>query len=363
MINSLTKIKIELFCNGIRVSKKILDKFPGYQFKRASLSEGLCFDLLPKDCTTTIPINLAIHEKFVNKSPFSYDEKNKIIYKDDADFVQASIVDYPAWYTKKLPDGTSFQEIFQIHHHTVLATSLTNFCEYKKKGKGCQFCAMGYEIDKPGIKSVDNIKTALRELLKENINITEVNLNSGTLIEDRKNIKLYLNVIKGIREITDLPIYAQICPPKDLAFINELKEAGLTSISFNMEIYDDKIRKKFMPIKGVIPKENYYKAMTRALDILGQGQVSSWLIAGLESPESSIAGIKHIASLGAIPFVTVFRPLIGSEFEDDDPPDPESIAPVFDVLGTALAEMKFNPEKTSGCVKCNCCSALTEVIS
>ncbi len=364
MLNEITKIKLELLCNGIIVSKDILERFPGYRYKRASLSEGLCFDLFPESYASAIPINLAIHEKFVVNSPFSYDEVKKMILKNGREFIRASIIDFPAWYSKTLPDGPRFQEIFQIHYSTILATSLTNFCEYKNIDKGCQFCAMGYQIDKPRTKSAEDIKSVLKKILEMDIPITEVNLNSGTLLDDRENLELYLNVIKGIREVTNLPIYAQICPPRDISFIDELTKAGLTSISFNLEIYDSKLRKKLMPAKGSIPVHVYTKAISHAVKILGQNSVSSWLVAGLEPAESSIAGIKHIASLDAVPFVTVFRPLIGSEFENENPPDPNSIFPIFEALGVTLRNMKFNPDKTScGCVKCNCCSALTEVIS
>ena len=170
-------------------------------------------------------------------------------------------------------------------------------------------------------------------------------------------------MIKTVREITGLPIYAQICPPADLNFIDRLIDAGISAISFNLEIYDEYLRRKIMPAKGRIPRDNYFKAMTHAADILGFEQVSSWLIAGLEPVESTIKGIRHVASAKAIPFVTVFRPLLGSEFEDMIPPEPGEISPVFEALGETLCGMKFNSKKTSGgCVKCNCCSAISEVI-
>ncbi len=364
MLNKLAHMKLELLCNGIRVSEKVLKQFPGYRYKRASLSEGLCFDLFPDDCANTIPINLAIHEKFVSKSPFTYDENRQMILKDNDDFVKATIIDYPTWYSNQLEDGTLFQEVFQIHYHSILATSLTNFCGYKTVGKGCHFCAMGYQVDEHKIKSVDNIVAVLKELLTMGVHLSEVNLNSGTLLDEKKNFNLYLKIIKAIRNETDLPIYAQICPPKDMSLIDQMAEAGISSVSFNMEVYDEDIRKEIMPAKGNIPIDQYFKAMNHATNLLGEMQVSSWLIAGLESNESTIEGIKQIASVGAVPFVTVFRPLTGSEFEDRVPPSPETIAPIFEELGKTLINMKFDPEKTAGgCVKCNCCSALAEVIS
>ena len=53
------------------------------------------------------------------------------------------------------------------------------------------------------------------------------------------------------------------------------------------------------------------------------------IIAGLEPPESSIRAIDWITSVGAIPTVCVFRPLRGTDYEDLDPPDTDTLVPVF----------------------------------
>jgi hypothetical protein len=53
------------------------------------------------------------------------------------------------------------------------------------------------------------------------------------------------------------------------------------------------------------------------------------IIAGLEPPESSMAAIDWITSAGAIPTVSVYRPLRGTDYEGQEPPDPEAKIPVF----------------------------------
>ena len=62
------------------------------------------------------------------------------------------------------------------------------------------------------------------------------------------------------------------------------------------------------------------------------------IIAGLEPPESSIAAIDWITSVGAIPTVCVFRPLIGTDLEDAEPPKTEEMVPVFRRLYEACME-------------------------
>jgi hypothetical protein len=62
------------------------------------------------------------------------------------------------------------------------------------------------------------------------------------------------------------------------------------------------------------------------------------IVAGLEPPESSIRAIDWITSVGAIPTVCVFRPLIGTDLAAADPPDTESLVPVFRRLYEACME-------------------------
>jgi hypothetical protein len=62
------------------------------------------------------------------------------------------------------------------------------------------------------------------------------------------------------------------------------------------------------------------------------------IIAGLEPPESSIAAIDWITSVGAIPTVCVFRPLKGTDLEDVPPPRTEDMVPVYRRLYEACME-------------------------
>jgi hypothetical protein len=56
------------------------------------------------------------------------------------------------------------------------------------------------------------------------------------------------------------------------------------------------------------------------------------IIVGLEPPESSIRAIDWITSVGAIPTVCVFRPLVGTDLQDAAPPKTEDVVPVFRAL-------------------------------
>ncbi|MDY6853488.1 MAG: radical SAM protein [Thermodesulfobacteriota bacterium] len=358
-MNNITRIKIELLCYGVRLSQDTLKRFPGYRYKRASLSEGVCFNLYSQS-GSIIPINVAVHEAFVKKSPFYFNQAEGVIYKKEKPYVSAAVIDHPSWYSRRLADGTYFEEVFQCHYDTILASSLTNFCDLKQKGDGCKFCALGNDMSRQHYKNPEHIIQVLEKLQSLGISYREVNLNSGTLVDEEKGFSIFLKAIRAIRSVTKVPIYAQICPPQKKYLLDDLRNAGLTTISLNLEIYDQERRMKIMPAKSHHEREYYFEVLKYAIDLFGPNQVSSWLIAGLEPPESTISGLYRIAQIGAIPFVTVFRPLKGSELADKSPPNPKSIFPIFKALRDVLNETGLNPcASKGGCVLCNCCNLLT----
>ncbi len=363
MLNELTRIKIELLCYGVRLSPSTLGRFPGYRYKRASLSEGVCFNLYD-DSGFSVRVNVAVHEAFVSRSPFHFIESEGMIYRGDRPLVAAAVVDRPSWYRQRLQDGTYFEEVFQVHYDRILASSLTNFCAFKKQGKGCRFCSLGSDISRLRYKDPEHIIRVMEELEALGMSYEEVNLNSGALVDEKKGVSIFIDAARAIRSVSQIPIYAQICPPQNKHLIDDLRAAGLTTISLNLEIYDLERRRKIMPAKALYDREHYFEVLRYAVDLFGPNQVSSWLIAGLEAPESTIAGLSRVTETGAIPFVTVFRPLTGSDMADEKPTDHELVFPVFEALGNVLKTSGLDPcASHGGCVRCNCCSVLMEAQS
>lgn len=355
----LLQLKVELLCKGLKLADNL--KPNGYRAsKRASLSEGRCLNLFHNGLK--IPVNVAVHEQFANSSPYEYDHDNRQILKNGEPVIEAHLIEDPEWLLAKLPDGTQMSEIFQLHASNAIATSLVNYCHFKDDGNGCKYCALD---SANGVvrKNPEQVAFAVKFLEDMGLSFMELNLNAGTLPGIDRSAELYIDVIKAVRKVSNIPIAAQICPPADLRYIDLLKEAGLTTISFNMEIFDEECRQSICPGKSKVTVEFYLEALKYATNIFGMGQVSSWLIAGLEPKETTIAGIKAVAATGAIPFVTVFRPLMGTELASKQPPAVDDVLEIFSEVGKAVQANKIDPaESKCGCVNCGCCSALFESI-
>lgn len=99
-------------------------------------------------------------------------------------------------------------------------------------------------------------------------------------------------------------------PPEDLEIISQLYDEGINEVAFNIEIFHDKLAAKYMPGKGHIPREHYYKALEKAVSLWGKGgNVRSMVILGLEPENSLLSGIERLCKIGVQPMISIFRPM------------------------------------------------------
>jgi hypothetical protein len=209
----------------------------------------------------------------------------------------------------------------------------------------CKFCSVGLNlgVDDADEKSVDEVLEVVRAARRES-GITYVDFNTGHYEGDT-----YLDILEPyilrIKEELGLLIGVQTPPHRDLKRYDHLKEIGVNRVSFCFEIFDRK------PVRGDLPGQACRvraRLLPRGDPLLRgvdryRGSDEPWvtngeIIAGLEPPESSIRAIDWITSVGAIPTVCVFRPLVGTDLEDHEPPKTEDMIPVFQHLYEACME-------------------------
>ncbi len=359
---NLADLKLDLLCKGIRMKESAMQRLlPPYRYKRASLSEGRSFKIGTNYASTYV--NLAVYEKYVKNSPYFYDHVNKLLLKEGQKITKMEMVPDPDWYMDKLDDGTLLGSYIQLHGINVLATSLSNYCVFKDDSQECKFC--GLTLDRNNKQKDPFILAKVLQTIEEKKpgKYTELNINSGTLRSDDMGAGMYISVINEIRKVSNIPLSAQIAPMQNFTWIDRFKEAGLNSLSFNIEIWDDELRQKVMPGKGKIKKSLYLDCLEYAGKVFGSSNVSSWLIAGLEPYKSTLIAAEEVAGRGVIPFVTAFRPILGSLMEDCNPPDVDTMSSIYRNLKEILEKYDLNPKGgDGGCAKCDCCSASGEVL-
>ena len=151
--------------------------------------------------------------------------------------------------------------------------------------------------------------------------------------------------MKRIKNELGLLVGVQTPPHHDLGRYDALREMGVNRVSFCFEVFDRDIFKEVRPGKHAEYGLDHHLGAVAYCAALGRKGPRSepWvtngeIIAGLEPPGSSMRAIDWVTSVGAIPTVCVFRPLIGTDLEDAPPPRTDDLVPVFRRLYEACME-------------------------
>ncbi len=334
-------LKLDLYCKGIRIDKSCLIEEDGgrkIMRTRAGLGSGL-EAILPGNLHTNIPVV----EEFAKESPYILHRKDNkyYIYKEDKEMCQIKLAPQPVWYTKRTSTGKLMSTIGTLQG-TYLAIYPSKVCEYwlRKPKVNCKFCSVGLNlgVDDADEKSVNEVFEVVLEARKES-KITYVDFNTGHYENDT-----YLDILEPyitkIKKELGLLIGIQTPPHHDLNKYYHMKKIGVNRVSFCFEIFDEK---RFIE---VCPGKNQQYGLKRYLDAIEFcakifETTNGEIVAGLESPESSIKAIDWITDKGAVPTVCVFRPLKGTDYENVPPPKLEDMIPIFKHLYTACMEKKL----------------------
>ena len=341
-------LKLDLYCKGIRLDESCtVEESGGRKIlrTRAGLGSGL-EAILPGGLWTNIPVS----EPFAARSPYSLHHRDgqfRIAHDELGAIAPIRLSPKPAWYDARTSSGKVMTRVGSLQG-TYLGVYPAKVCDYwlEQPKEQCRFCSVGLNLgaDDDDEKSVDEVVEVVRAARRES-GITYVDFNTGHYEGDT-----YLDILEPyivrVKEATNVLIGVQTPPHHDLARYRELRRMGVNRVSFCFELYN---RERF---ETVCPGKHREYGLDRYLAAVeycanevgptGRG-FEPWvtngeIIAGLESPEDSIAAINWITGVGAIPTVCVFRPLLGTDYKGLEPPRTEELIPVFGRLYDACME-------------------------
>ena len=332
-------LKLDLYCRGARIDD------PRYSFEddggrrvmrtRAGLGSGLEL-ILPGGLWTNVPVS----EPFAARSPYVLcrTDGGYILRRDGEDVAPVRLSPRPDWYDARTASGKPMTRIGTLQG-TYLGIYQAKVCEYwtaRPRKVNCRFCSVGLNlgVDDADEKSVTEVMEVIRRARDES-GITYVDFNTGHYDGDT-----YLDILEPylvrIKKELGLLVGFQTPPHRDLRRYDALRAMGLNRVSFCFEIFDRDRFRDVCPGKAAEYGLDHYLEAVRYCAALGRSgpRHEPWvtngeIIAGLESPESSMRAIDWVTSVGAIPTVCVFRPLVGTDLEFEAPPVTSEMVPVF----------------------------------
>lgn len=340
-------LKLDLYCKGLRLDDScFIEQDGGRKIlrTRAGLGSGLEL-ILPGNLWTNAPVT----EAFAQRSPYVLHRTTRgyeLWYQGET-LAAVKLSPRPAWYDERTHTGKPMTRIGTLQG-TYLGIYPAKVCEYwtlKPQKVNCKFCSVGLNlgVDDADEKSIEEVLEVVRAARAES-GITYVDFNTGHYAGDT-----YLDILEPyvvrIKQELGLLVGIQTPPHRDLSRYDRLREMGVNRVSFCFEIFDPEIFREICPGKHAEYGLDFYlEAIRYCAELRKKGPASEpWvtngeIIAGLEPPESSIRAINWIVSVGAIPTVCVFRPLVGTDLEEREPPDTEELIPVFRRLYEATME-------------------------
>lgn len=273
--------------------------------------------------------------------------------------LQIEVMSIPDWFYTPIQQlgGEPFSSYFVYEGRGFLHLAYKG-CSFKKNEK-CKFCATKRRVGKTD-HDAKSLCIAMKEVLPLVSDNIQMCLGGGTYIPFSQNVDFFIEIIKCARDIKpEMPIWVETIPP-ELEDIKRLVDAGATSFGFNIEIWDEDVRRKVCPGKSRKTKEQYIESLKYASKLLGPNKVGSCIIVGIDSYDSIKNAIDTLVELGVEPCVLVYKKY--DKTEDISLFNRNTYYRDFLKLSEYAAVTSLNNNidfnQNQGCLKCNCCTIM-----
>ncbi len=313
--------------------------------------------------TSMIPI----FNEQIKTSPFHArmdpSSEQVLIFEDDKLIDRTSMPNQPKFYALHTKDGIPYSQIATLHSKDVLATTVLQTCvRYRNRDTSCQFCAIEESL-KNGKTIAHKSPEQLAEVAKAAValdGVKQMIMTTGTPKTRDRGAAVLAQSAMGVKREVDLPIQAQCEPPEGDHWFDVLKDSGVDALGMHLEAVTDRVRQAIMPGKATVPLTRYFSAFEAAVRVFGEGNVSTYILAGLGDTEAEILQMgKRLIDMGVYPFVVPFVPVSGTPLANHPMPNGDMLNRVYEQLAPLLVQRGITSESlNAGCAKCGACSSL-----
>jgi hypothetical protein len=330
------ELEIDLFCRGLRVPEDVvLEGARGVRRTRAGLGSGLELAIPTGSwLKREIWMNAPVAEAFARSSPYAlHGGGERFEIHDDRSGARypVRIPEQPVWYGWETTRGTPMSRV-GVLQGTYLGIYINPICEFWSHSLNCRFCTTGQNVGgiENEIKTIQDVVETCRAA-KEQSGVTFVHLNGG--FQGGHALEFVEPYVRAIKEQVGLLVGVQLTPERKLTRYDRLIKLGVDHFSFCVELIDPEWFARICPGKArSIGQHLFFDLIEYCASRMPRGAVSGELIAGIEPIEKTIEGIEMITRAGAFPTVCIFRPTIGSDMQDCEPP-------AFEDMRTVMAAM------------------------
>ncbi|MDO8672051.1 MAG: hypothetical protein Q7O66_11560 [Dehalococcoidia bacterium] len=218
--------------------------------------------------------------------------------------------------------GTPVTSLVNLRRRCFMICELRH-CQYFDTGDQCKFCnfnasqedASSIGVSRPVTINLDETVEAYKIITSEMPPLIEGRLTMGGLADSEQEAKIHLQFVEKLASTTSyLPNIGSSTQPMSRANLQRLKDAGLGSISMNIEVWHPQLFEEVCPGKAKNRgRGRYLEAYQDAVEILGWGSVGTNMPPGLtlipenghktwrEAWDSQAEGVRWLIQRGVLP--------------------------------------------------------------
>jgi radical SAM protein (TIGR04043 family) len=299
-------------------------------------------------------------------SPYSLraEDDGQGIFRDGVKVASVAGTRRPRFYDLETADGVPYHQIALLHLDS-LASTVVQACNYWGNSDQCGFCGIGVSlaagntIAKKTPEMLAEVAVAARDL----DGAVDATLTTGSSVAPDRGALYVARCGQAVKEAAGLPVEVQFEPPRDLSVLDQVHDMGVDSVGVHVESFDPAVLARVAPGKFRTGIDAYFRTWERAVQLFGEGRVSTYVILGMgEDPDLTVEMCRRAVDIGVYPFVVPLRPVAGSLMEDVPAPSREYTEPIYRKVAGFLAERGLGADTAvAGCARCQACSSLNLV--
>ena len=353
-------VKEDILRLGVRFSPPALDRATGFKLKTYFLftydrsdnqgvraPQDIYLGGGPYGLRRTV-VRVVVSER----SPYLVDVRDDelILYYRNEPIANIAYPGLASYHHGTLPDGTLYGEYIPLvcDHMGFITTFRT--CQYWGKGLRCKFCDINENVRQvrqhfgkgalpQACKDVDAVATVIEAMFAEtdpDYRVQEILITAGTIlgkVNGKGDTDFNLEYVTAIRDRIGYRIpVVLIIEAKPENELKRIREAGVTCLNFNLEVWDKNLFATFCPGKQqYIGWDEWVRRLIKAVDVFGEGNASPNFVAGVEmahpygfkdvdsAVKSTTEGFAFLMKHGVVPHLDTWTPEPGTEFAGHPP--------------------------------------------
>jgi hypothetical protein len=282
---------------------------------------------LPNDML--LPYDLYVDVRYNPESPFRVHTSGNtiVLLKNNKEVCEVRWPTRPDFYDKKTRSGELMKKVASMRGDCGLRVCFDNACNYFAKGEECKFCNIVPARQRNRdhvvtIKEAEDVYDVVKEAIVDNHICPHLAMTAGAAKDDGLgNLPGILERLKPLLEEKYFPIVTAITATRSKEETEYLCSFGISSVAFNLEIWDEKLFHEICPGKTRrVGRTRWIESLKEASRILKPARALSSFVVGLEPKESLLEGIQYLSSEGIWPIMSPFIPMVETAYEGKQPP-------------------------------------------